>query len=137
MVVDHRVDIVVADTPFGSRAWPPPVGPPASSRWDLAQLLDVDVDELAGSLSLIAQCALAARPDHLAGHRVELREPRHAGAAQHSARRALGHPAQAGQPRWAAAVLSPGGQDSALAAGVGAPGRVMGGRRTVLEAGQA
>jgi len=136
MVVDHRMDVVVTDPPFGSGACPSTIGPPAASGWDPAQLLHVDVDELARSLSLIAQRALPAGSDHLARHRVALRKPRHAGAAQHSSHGAFGHPAQEGQLGWAAAVLSAGGQDSALTAGVGAPRRTMRSARTVLESGQ-
>jgi len=52
-----------------------------------------------GRLSLMQQRALPAGSDHLARHRVALRKPRHAGAAQHSSHGAFGHPAQ--EASWA------------------------------------
>ena len=58
MIVDGRVDVPIADS---ARSVPAlfltPAGGPAPSTHpfrDLAQLLDVDVDELTGPLTLIA-----------------------------------------------------------------------------------
>jgi hypothetical protein len=59
-VIDRRVDIVVADPATGWGAGAAAVGAVAAAIRDAAQLLDVDVDQLAGMLALVAD-------DHPAG----------------------------------------------------------------------
>jgi hypothetical protein len=49
VVVDGRVDTVVAQAPEGSGPQPAPVGPPAPALGDAPELLDVDVHHERGA----------------------------------------------------------------------------------------
>src|SRR5205814_6949218 len=70
VVVDGGVDVVVA----GPAGLPGPgaaaAGPPAAAAGDLAELFDVEVDQLAGPVPFIAHRGGLAGPDHLPGQRV-------------------------------------------------------------------
>jgi hypothetical protein len=81
-IIDGRVEVVIAAAPppAGSR---PAVGAMAATIWDPAQLLDVDVDQLAGMLTLVAHHRAAGPVD--AGQAVQ------AVAAQHPIDGGAGH----------------------------------------------
>jgi len=64
VVIDQRVHVVVADPPgegLGGVRRGPAVGAPAAAVGDLADLLDVDVDQLAGAILLVAQSGRLGR----------------------------------------------------------------------------
>ncbi len=75
MVIDQRVDVVVADLGLDRsrdavgrcRA----VGAPAATVGDPAELLDVHVHQLAGPVAFVAHRGDLGGPDHLTGHRVQ------------------------------------------------------------------
>ncbi len=71
MVVDGGVEVGVADPALAilpGSGGSPPAYLVAAAGWDAAQLLDVDADELAGPVTLVAA-------DGLAGLAVEVGEP--------------------------------------------------------------
>jgi hypothetical protein len=76
---------------------------------DAAQLLEVEVDRLAGVLALIA--------DHHPADSVGAGKPVHAMAAQHPIDGRAGHPQPVAKPVRALAVAAPGGQDPTDLAG--------------------
>src|SRR5256886_12528294 len=62
VVVDHRVDKVVAQAPVVVRSLRPAMNSPTASVGDAAQLLHVHVDEFAGVLKLVATDQPSSRP---------------------------------------------------------------------------
>src|SRR5215208_1250177 len=79
---------------------------PAAAIGDLAELLDVHMDQFARAGLLVAVCGGSRGPDHLAGHRVTLGQPRYLVAGQDPRHR----------PRWDAQCLG----DAVAAAALGA-----------------
>ena len=96
MVVDGRVDIAVADATrlvvvvVADRATE---RLPAPAVGDPAELLDVDVDELAGSLALVA-------PDHLTGRSIEPAQSVEPQAHEHAVHRGRGDAQAIADPCW-------------------------------------
>jgi hypothetical protein len=70
------------------------VQPPATAGRDLAELLDVDVNQIAGTGMFVTDLAVPAAPDQLAGQPVQISQMRQLLAAQHRADRAGRHPEQ-------------------------------------------
>src|SRR5690606_30844608 len=94
VVIDHGVDVVIADTPglvLGLVGRGAAVGAPTATIGDLAQLLHIHVDQLPGPGPLIAYGGGLGGADLLTGHRVQLAQIGHAGAAQHPRDGARGH----------------------------------------------
>lgn len=75
MVVDGGVDVVEAQAALVGGAFGPAVGASAAAVGDASELLDVHVDQGAGTVPLIAVGRLARRPDDLPGQRVALGQP--------------------------------------------------------------
>jgi hypothetical protein len=90
------------------------VGAPAAAVGDPADLLDVDVDQLAGTVAFVADRGGLGRADHLAGDRVQRRQGRLTGSAQHPGDRAWRHPELGTDPVLAAAMLPPARHDPFL-----------------------
>ena len=75
VVIDDGVDVVVADLGLlldDVLADLSAVGPPAATVGDPADLLDVHVDQLAGTVTLVTHRGRLRGSDHLAGQRVAL-----------------------------------------------------------------
>jgi hypothetical protein len=85
VVVDGRVDVVLADPPTPWSRGGAAVDAVAATIGDAAQLLDIQVDQLAGSLSLIAA-------DHPTGRPVHPGQPTQAMADQHAMTVEAGRP---------------------------------------------
>jgi hypothetical protein len=112
--------------PFGGAA----VDPPAATAWDPADLLDVDVDELAGPGRLDAS-------HRLAGDAVEMVEAIHAVSGQDAVDGRGVHPDDAGDPGWAEPAAGAEGNDPPLSGRLGPSWRRGRARRAVLESGDA
>ncbi len=69
VVIDHGVHVVIADA-ASADLFAAAVGAPPSSLGDAAELFDVDVDQLAGTVPLIAHASSFRRFDEYSGHRV-------------------------------------------------------------------
>src|SRR5690606_5407738 len=92
VVIDHGVDVVIANAPAAvAVARGAAVGAPAAAVGDLAQLLHIHVDQLPGPGPLVAHGGGLGGADLLTGHRVQLAQVGHAGAAQHPGDGARGH----------------------------------------------
>lgn len=90
------------------------MGAPAAAVGDPADLLDVDVGQLAWALTLLALGRVPGGPDRSAGERAERAQPGQVVAAQHAAH-GPGRDTQFGaEPVRAAAVLEPSRDDPGL-----------------------
>ena len=70
VIVDHGVDVVVAEASLAGRTFAATVKPPSSSVRDTTELLHVDVEQRAGMVVLVAA-------DRFAGGPVDMAEPVH------------------------------------------------------------
>lgn len=114
------MDVVIADPspllrPGGAHLTA--VGLPTATIGDAADLLDIHVNQLAGSFALVADSCGLAGPDHLAGDGVALDQARHVVAAQDPRHGARGQPQFRTQPILHATFDSP--QRHHLLLGVG------------------
>jgi hypothetical protein len=64
VIIDSGVHVAVADLAVARRARRSAVDTPAATGWDLAELLDVDVHEVARMVVLVAAHDTAGRPVH-------------------------------------------------------------------------
>src|SRR5689334_3583392 len=80
MIVDQRVDVVVADRTLvhagGVIGWCAAVSAPATTVWNTAELLHVHVYQLAGSAPLISVCRETSRANQFARQWVAIRQMR-------------------------------------------------------------
>jgi pimeloyl-ACP methyl ester carboxylesterase len=114
-VVHGRVDVVIADPTTGGGGGAAAVGAVAAAVGDAAQLLDVDVDQLAGMLALVAH-------DHPAGP-VGVGKPAHPVTPKDPIDGRASHPKPPGQPMRPLAVTAASGEhatDLGSGEGVGA-----------------
>src|SRR5256714_15063275 len=86
-----------------------PAGAPAAAVWDAAELFDVDMDQLARPVPLIAHGGSLTGPDDLAGHRVAVRQAGLPGTAQDPRHRPRRHAGGLGDEPRPAAPPAPGG----------------------------
>src|SRR5699024_1710506 len=128
VVIDHRVDVVVAD-PFSlvlvRTGGLPAMRAPAAPVGDLADLLDVHVHQLAGSVALVTHRRGLARADHLAGDRVQLAQVGHPMAAQDAGDGAGRDADVRADPVLSPASLAATVQDLLLGGGRGASGLMV------------
>ena len=134
VVVDRRVQVVIAGPPLGAGPPGPPAGPPAATVGDAPELLHVQMHQLTWALALIAQPAHRPAAHPLAGERVELAEARQAVAGDHPADRRGGDPQLGADPVGAAAMPAAGREDQRLQRGRGAMRAAVGPARAVRQA---
>jgi len=108
--------------------------PPTTTVGDPAQLLHVDVDELARASAFVAQSARATRPDDFTAHGVTLGQPRDPGPPQDPTHGAFGHAAGLSELGRPTTALPPQVEDQVHPDFVGRPGEAMGSAGTILEA---
>src|SRR6478672_7333170 len=82
MVINERVDVVVARTVDAVTRYATTMHAPASTVGDATDLLDVHVHQLAGPFAFVAHRGLPRGTDHLPGDRVAVAQVGHAVAAQ-------------------------------------------------------
>ncbi len=82
VVVGDRVDVVVTQASEGSGSFTPAVGAMAATSGDLAELLDVDMDHVAGPAVFVAAAAGSGGADDLAGQGVAGGQRRYLVAAE-------------------------------------------------------
>src|SRR5699024_12226168 len=117
VVIDHRVHVVVTDPGLllrGCGAHGPAVGLPPAADWDLADLLNIDVDQLARAVAFVAHGRGLRRADDLAGQRVALTQVGHAVAASDPADGAGGYVELGRDPVLPATLLAACGDDRFL-----------------------
>src|SRR5690606_17771756 len=102
---------------------------------DLADLLDVDVDQLAGGGALVAQRRGLRGTDELTGQRVALTQVGHLVAAQDRTHSAGGDPQLGPDPVLTAALVAAHLEDSLLDPSSGAPRATVRARGAVAQAG--
>src|SRR5699024_7641523 len=137
VVIDHGVDVVIADAPglvLGLVGRGASVGAPAAAVGDLAQLLHIHVDQLPGPGPLVAHGGGLGGADLLTGHRVQLVQVGHAGAAQHPGDGARGQTELGADPVRPAAVGASAVHDPLGHLGRCAPGAVVGAAGAVVQA---
>src|SRR5690625_2827883 len=106
------MDVVIADTRLAiAVARGAAVGAPPAAVGDLAQLLHIHVDQLPGPVALIAHGGGLGGADLLPGHRVQLAQIGHPGAAQHPRYGTRGHTELGADPVRPAAVSAAAGHD--------------------------
>src|SRR5690606_19854166 len=110
------------------------VGAPTATIGDLAQLLHIHVDQLPGPGPLIAYGGGLGGADLLTGHRVQLPQIGHAGAAQHPRDGAGRHTQLGADPVRPAAMGAAAGHDPHGHLGGCAPGAVVGAAGAVIQA---
>ena len=137
MIVDHRVHVVVADPRSlagTGGAHLSAVGFPPSAVGDLADLLDVDVDQFAGAVTFVAhRCGLGGS-DHHTGQRVTFAEVGQSASTQHPGDGPGGDAELGTDPVLAAAFLAALGHDRLLHLDRRLGGTVMRARRPVVQA---
>src|SRR5690606_4741924 len=135
VVIDHGVDVVIADALLAvAVARVAAVGAPPATIGDLAQLLHIHVDQLPGPGPLVAYGGCLGGADLLPGHRVQLAQIGHAGAAQHPRDGARGHTQLGGDPVRPAAVGAAAVHDPLGHRARCAPGAVVGAAGAVIQA---
>src|SRR5690625_3066564 len=135
VVIDHGVDVVIADAPgLVLLHVAAAVGAPAAAVGDLAQLLHIHVDQLPGPGPFVAHGGGLGGADLLPGRRVQLVQVGHAGAAQHPRDGAGGHAELGGDPVRPAAVSTPAVYDPLSHLPRGTPGAVAGAAGAVVQA---
>src|SRR5690606_20535539 len=137
VVIDHGVDVVIADTPglvLGLVGRGAAVGAPTATIGDLAQLLHIHVDQLPGPGPLIAHGGGLGGADLLTGHRVQLAQIGHAGATQHPGDGARGHAELGADPVRPAAMGAAAGHNPLRHLRGCAPGAVVGAAGAVIQA---
>ncbi|KRB42997.1 hypothetical protein ASD90_21655 [Terrabacter sp. Root181] len=105
------MDVVVADPgafAFRGVGGGAAVGLPPAAVRDPSDLLDVDVDQLAGTLAFVADRSAATRSDHRAGERVAVAQVWHVVEAQDPARGPGREPELGSEPVLSAPVFAPG-----------------------------
>ena len=100
------MDVVVADA-SAADLFAASVGAPAAAVGDAADLLHVDVDQVAGGGSFVAQGRGLAGPDHLPGQRVALTQVGHLVSAQDGRDRPGRHAGLDPDPVLPAPLLAP------------------------------
>jgi len=106
---------------------------PAAAVGDLADLLDIHVDQLTGSVLLVAVAGPLGGADDLPGQRVALGQVGQLVAAQDPRHRPGRHAQLGAQPVLPAASLAAGGHDQRLDLVAGAGRRPAGTRRPVQQ----
>src|SRR5690606_12321629 len=135
VVIDHGVDVVIADELVAvAVASGAAVSEPTAAVGDLAQLLNIHVDQLPGPRPLIAHGGGLGGADLLTGHRVQLAQVGHPGAAQHPGDGARGHTELGSDPVRPAAVGASAGHDTVGHLRGCAPGAAMGAAGAVVQA---
>jgi hypothetical protein len=124
VVIDGGMDVVVADAQLPLRCaltalWQH-AGAPAAAVGDLADLLDVDVHQLAGPGAFVAGSGVPAGADQDTGQRVALGQSRHPMTGQDPAYGALGDTKLGRDPARPALRAGPLGQHPRLDRGRGA-----------------
>jgi hypothetical protein len=110
VVVDGDVDVVPADA-AAAHLLTAAVDAPAAAVGHPAELLDVDVQQVAGVLALEAPLAVPATAQQLAGEPVDVGQPGYAGAGEHRPDRGGGDPQDRGQPHRPGMVSAARGHD--------------------------
>jgi hypothetical protein len=83
VVVDGGVDVVITQAAMETGTRAAAVSAPAASGRDLADLLDVEVDQVAGMWVFVTAGGVPSGADPLPGQRIALGQARHAVAGQH------------------------------------------------------